>query len=126
MDRVFHFVGTAWFFGCTMFALFLDPANMLPALVSMGVIGWYAANYVEFERAAIPEMLVILTLSLLGSYWLTIGMVGAYSLAWIGHFAIEKNSPAAMRYPIWSFMSDFRMWSQMVGGRLWTGDSMKR
>lgn len=37
------------------------------------------------------------------------GIIIAYSLAWLGHFKIEKNVPTTFRYPIYSFIADFLM-----------------
>jgi len=46
------------------------------------------------------------------------GLVSAYGLAWIGHFFIEKNRPATLTYPIWSFLGDFKMYGLMARGRM--------
>ena len=44
------------------------------------------------------------------------GLVAAYSLAWIGHFFIEKNRPATFQYPLWSFLGDMKMYALMWHG----------
>lgn len=41
-----------------------------------------------------------------------------YSLAWLGHFAIQKNKPATFKYPVWSFIGDFKMFALMANGRM--------
>ncbi len=41
-----------------------------------------------------------------------------YAFSWFGHFVIEKNKPASFRYPLWSFISDFKMMWYMLTGRM--------
>ena len=44
--------------------------------------------------------------------WL-IPVVG-YGFAWVSHTFIEKNKPATFQYPLYSFLGDLRMWSEMI------------
>jgi hypothetical protein len=44
--------------------------------------------------------------------------LAGYGLAWIGHFVFEKNKPATFKYPIYSFMGDFKMFWDILTGKL--------
>jgi hypothetical protein len=63
--------------------------------------------------------LVLLASAVWYSPWLLIAvpMVG-YGFAWIGHFAIEHNRPASFKYPLWSFLADWKMWALTLCGRM--------
>ncbi|MDD2941245.1 MAG: DUF962 domain-containing protein [Acinetobacter harbinensis] len=50
--------------------------------------------------------------------YLLYGLLSGYACAWIGHFVFEKNKPASFKQPLYSFISDWRMFSDVVRGNL--------
>ena len=50
--------------------------------------------------------------------YLAYGLLSGYACAWVGHFFHEHNKPASFKQPLYSFISDWRMLSDIVRGRL--------
>ena len=50
--------------------------------------------------------------------YLAYGLLSCYACAWVGHFFHEHNKPASFKQPLYSFISDWRMLSDIVRGRL--------
>jgi hypothetical protein len=73
-----------------------------------------------FHFAGTNAALVLaIAAALTGRPSLVVGALAvAYGLAWVSHFAIEKNRPATFRYPLWSFAGDWKMWALIWTGRL--------
>ena len=64
----------------------------------------------HFLGTSIVLALIIAAIALADPRYLIGAVLSGYGFAWIGHFFIEKNRPATFTYPLWSFISDWRMW----------------
>jgi len=54
-----------------------------------------------------------------GNWWLlALVPVLGYGFAWYGHFIVEKNRPATFKHPIYSLMGDFRMFWDILTGKI--------
>ena len=64
----------------------------------------------HFLGTSIALALIIAAVVMADARYLLGALLSGYGFAWIGHFFIEKNRPATFTYPLWSFVSDWRMW----------------
>jgi hypothetical protein len=62
----------------------------------------------------------LLVAALVTRHWwlLAVALVEGYAFAWVGHFFFEHNKPATFQYPRYSFMGDWRLWWEIVTGRV--------
>ena len=52
-------------------------------------------------------------------WWLAAAaLVQGYAFAWVGHYFFEHNKPATFRYPGYSLMGDWRLWWEILTGKL--------
>lgn len=50
--------------------------------------------------------------------WLWLALVAGYGFAWVGHFFFEKNRPATFKHPFYSLAGDFRMFADVLRGKV--------
>ena len=50
--------------------------------------------------------------------WLWYVAPAGYGFAWIGHFFFEKNRPATFQYPLYSLLSDWVMFRDILVGKV--------
>ena len=51
-------------------------------------------------------------------FYFPLCLLVGYGFAWFSHFVIEKNKPASFKYPLWSFISDYKMMFFMMTGKM--------
>ncbi len=42
----------------------------------------------------------------------------SYGFAWTGHFLFEKNTPIAFKHPVYTLLGDFRMFWDILTGKV--------
>ncbi|HTJ04248.1 MAG TPA: Mpo1-like protein [Caldimonas sp.] len=64
--------------------------------------------------------LVLLGLAAWSNTWwlVVVALLEGYAFAWVGHFFFEHNKPATFKYPLLSLMGDWRLWWDIVRGRI--------
>ncbi len=64
-------------------------------------------------------LVLLLSASITAMWWLVVvALVQGYAFAWVGHFFFEHNKPATFVYPWLSFLGDWRMWWDMLTGKI--------
>jgi hypothetical protein len=72
----------------------------------------------HFTGTSIAVALLI-TAAITQRWWLiAVALVQGYAFAWAGHYFFERNKPATFRYPAFSLMGDWRLWWEILTGKL--------
>jgi hypothetical protein len=50
--------------------------------------------------------------------WFLAALICGYGFAWGGHIFFERNRPATFRYPLYSLMGDWKMFWQILTGKM--------
>ena len=72
----------------------------------------------HFSGTSIALALVVVAVLARTSWLAGLALVQGYAFAWIGHFFFERNRPATSEYPIFSLIGDWRMWWEILTGRI--------
>ena len=72
----------------------------------------------HFVGTSVALVLIIIAL-VTWMWWLVaFALLQGYAFAWAGHFFFEHNKPASFAYPWLSFLSDWRMWWEILNGKI--------
>jgi len=72
----------------------------------------------HFAGTSIAIALILYALAS-GHYgFLLLALLQGYAWAWVGHFFFEHNRPATFTYPLLSFAGDWKLWLDMLTGRV--------
>jgi hypothetical protein len=72
----------------------------------------------HFIGTSIALVLLILAFAIPLGWLVAVAFVQGYAFAWIGHFFFERNKPATFTYPWLSFLGDWRMWWEILTGKI--------
>jgi len=72
----------------------------------------------HFVGTSVSLLVMLVAIPTRNGWWIPAAFALGYALAWIGHFFFEHNRPATFRHPLWSFAGDWRMWWDVLRGRL--------
>jgi hypothetical protein len=62
---------------------------------------------------------LLVAAAVLQRWWLVVGVLPlGYGLAWLSHYAIERNRPLTLSHPWWSLRADFKMLALTLTGRM--------
>ena len=72
----------------------------------------------HFAGTSLGILLLVWILSSGNYIYLPLCLVVGYAFAWVSHFFVEHNKPASFKYPLWSFVSDYKMMWLMINGKM--------
>jgi hypothetical protein len=72
----------------------------------------------HFVGTSIALFLLISALLTRNGGLVLVALLQGYAFAWVGHFFFEHNRPATFKYPFYSFAGDWRMWADILTGKI--------
>lgn len=77
-----------------------------------------ACRRLHFVGTSIGLYCFVMAVVNFSAIYVVIGLLAGYGCAWVGHFFFEKNKPASFKYPLYSFLGDWRMFADVLRGKL--------
>ncbi len=72
----------------------------------------------HFIGTTLALLLIIFAIYFQEWWLIALAVVQGYAWAWVGHYFHEHNRPATFTHPFYSFIGDWRMWLDIIRGRL--------
>jgi len=72
----------------------------------------------HFTGTSIALLLLIASAITQKWWFMAVALVQGYAFAWVGHYFFERNKPATFKYPGFSLMGDWRLWWEILTGKL--------
>jgi hypothetical protein len=72
----------------------------------------------HFVGSSLGLLLALLAVTTQTWWLIAAALVVGYGFAWVGHFYFEHNKPATFKYPWLSYKGDWKMWWEMLTGRI--------
>jgi hypothetical protein len=72
----------------------------------------------HFAGTSIGFLLIVAAILTRQPILILYGVLQGYAFAWVGHFFFEHNRPATFKYPFYSFAGDWRMWADILTGKI--------
>lgn len=77
-----------------------------------------ACRRLHFVGSGIGLLCFVAAIIKLSPIFILYAFLVGYACAWVGHFFFEKNKPATFKYSLYSFMGDWRMFADVLLGKL--------
>lgn len=73
---------------------------------------------IHFMGSALALLCLLWALLSGEARWFLAAVICGYGFAWFGHVFFEKNRPATFKYPLYSLMGDWKMFWQILTGKI--------
>ncbi len=72
----------------------------------------------HFVGSSLVILFLLAALWTSNSWFFLMMPLSGYAFAWVGHFFFEHNKPATFTYPVYSLIGDWKMFAQILSGKI--------